>query len=120
MIEAAFRNAGESMDIAIEVNHAFTACMLAGEGVGVALVDPFALSLMGDELIVRPFRPAVQLSTRILFSEKRPLSRLALEFIEILRAHVGEIAARGGHRAVPDRATDIAFHSVNGVSGISR
>lgn len=111
VIEAAFRNAGETTDIAIEVNHAYTACMLAREGVGVALVDPFALSLMGDTLIVRPFRPVVQLSTRILFSEKRPLSRLALTFIDILRALVGEIAARGVHQPLSVRAADMAFHN---------
>ncbi|MBO6538030.1 MAG: LysR family transcriptional regulator [Rhizobiaceae bacterium] len=118
-IEAAFRNAGETADIAIEVNHAFTACMLAREEVGVALIDPFALALAGEALVVRPFRPAVPLSTRILFSEKRPISALALEFIEILRSLVGEIASRG-IQARPERAALMTSQSNIGVSGMSR
>lgn len=118
-IEAAFRNAGETADIAIEVNHAFTACMLAREEVGVALVDPFALALAGEALVVRPFRPAVALSTRILFSERRPISTLALEFIEILRSVVGEVASRGAHER-SDRASLMTSHSDIGVSGMSR
>lgn len=83
-ITNAFRAAGETPDLAIEINHSLTACALASQGAGIALVDPFALSLT-PRLVSRPFRPVIPLSTRILSSERRPLSRLVLQFLDELR-----------------------------------
>jgi DNA-binding transcriptional LysR family regulator len=98
--ESAFRDVGEPFDVAIEVNNSLTACILAANGVGLALVDPFALSLGGSQVEIRQFRPTISLSTRVLFSNKRPLSRLALEFVRLLRNAVSDIGAIGwGTRA---------------------
>lgn len=83
-ISNAFRAVGETPDLAIEINHSLTACALAAQGVGVALVDPFVLPL-STRLVSRPFRPVIPLSTRILSSERRPLSRLVLQFLDDLR-----------------------------------
>lgn len=72
--------------IAFTVNHTVSAYSLAQAGSGVALVDSFPM-LAGSfpELVIRPFRPAIELRPRALLSKTRPISLIAGMFVATLK-----------------------------------
>ncbi|GJD53795.1 hypothetical protein OPKNFCMD_6573 [Methylobacterium crusticola] len=64
-----------------------TACVLAAAGVGAAVVDPDSPRQGGHAaLVTRPFLPATPAVACMLWSEARPLSRLARAFLEEIGA----------------------------------
>jgi DNA-binding transcriptional LysR family regulator len=70
----------------VEVRYCNTACVLAGVGVGVSVVDPFSPRLGGShDLVVRPFLPKTPALAYVLWSEAQPLSRLARAFLKEVR-----------------------------------
>ncbi|MEX3845479.1 LysR family transcriptional regulator [Paraburkholderia sp. BR10882] len=70
----------------VEVRSAISACQLALEGVGIALVDPFCASdALRSGLDVKPLRPEKRLQVSAVYSHAEPLSHSAREFLEILR-----------------------------------
>lgn len=85
IVGEAFRNTPRPAPI-VEVRSAISACQLALEGVGVALVDPFCA---GEELRtrmdVRPLKPEQWLSVHALYPRVEPLSHSARSFLEVLR-----------------------------------
>ena len=90
----ALRRSFQQMDApfrpSVEVRYCNTACTLAAAGVGVAVVDPFSPRQgRAEELAVRPFRPATPARACVLWSEARPLSRMAQGFLGAIRAGVG-------------------------------
>jgi DNA-binding transcriptional LysR family regulator len=83
----AFARAGVPFDATVEVRYCNTACVLAGAGVGVAVVDPFSPSQGGAHpVVVRPFEPRTPVEAFMLWSEAEPLSRLARAFLAEVRA----------------------------------
>ena len=78
----------------IETNLSISAYALVEAGAGVAIIDPLAhLNNAYSNLVVRPFRPTIQIRTACFHSAYRPLSRLSQDFIEQLRSIVAEISA---------------------------
>lgn len=87
----AFAEANVPLQTAIEVPQGAIACALVRAGAGVALMD--GLGLMGspgDDLVLRPFRPSVTITTRAVLPRLRPVSRLAKDFLATIRAVVSE------------------------------
>lgn len=81
----AFADRNVPFRITVEVSHTHTAIALARAGVGVALVDGFGLmGARADDMISRPFAPAILSTARMLTARLRPTSRLARDFIEDL------------------------------------
>ncbi|SAL00738.1 LysR substrate-binding domain-containing protein [Caballeronia ptereochthonis] len=81
-----FRNERRPEPI-VRVRSAISACTLAREGVGVAIVDPFCIDdAMRDALDVVPLRAddAHRLTASLLYSHIEPLSNAARRFVEIL------------------------------------
>jgi DNA-binding transcriptional LysR family regulator len=77
----------------VEVRYCNTACMLAASGVGAAVVDPMSARQHGSQnLIVRPFTPAIPSVAFALWSEAEPLSRLAMSFLDHVRQTIQENA----------------------------
>lgn len=74
-----------------EVRYCNTACILVQAGVGVALVDSLsALTCAGDQLVLRRTRPERTVSAAAIWSDRRPLSRPAQQFLR----HVSREAQR--------------------------
>ena len=72
--------------IVFTVNHTVSAYSLAQSGSGVAVVDSFPmLSGTFPELVIRPFRPAIELRPRALLSKSRPISLIAGMFVATLK-----------------------------------
>lgn len=71
----------------VRVRSAISACTLAKEGVGVAIVDPFCIDAdMRAALDVVPLHADVdqRLTASLLYSHVEPLSSMARRFVEIL------------------------------------
>jgi DNA-binding transcriptional LysR family regulator len=85
LIAAAFRDAGVPYRVAVEARYSETACMLAGAGVGVAVVDAFSAIAHSSQqhIVALPFRPKITIDAwAAVYPEDRPLSRLAEALLE--------------------------------------
>jgi DNA-binding transcriptional LysR family regulator len=93
-IDAAFD--GVRRRLLVEAPLAEIASVLVSEGVGVAIVDPFSASEFEQRgVVIRPFRPRIDVGITMLKATHRPLSALAREFADAFLSHVrGFISAR--------------------------
>lgn len=63
------------------------------EGMGVAMLDPFALDFdEGGGFVTRPFRPRIMMDLVVITSRARPLSALGQEFLTLLLAELAPYA----------------------------
>jgi DNA-binding transcriptional LysR family regulator len=87
----AFVTEGVRLRRVIEVNQSYGACSFANQGLGIALVDSF-IHAKGHfpKLVVRPFRPEIQVRTHMLTSSIRPLSPISEDFCMSLLQVGGE------------------------------
>ena len=86
-VRGSFEATGTPFRSTIEVRYCNTACVLAGAGAGAAVVDPFSPHQGGSHrLAIRPFRPETPAVSHVLWSEARPLSRLAQTFLAEIHA----------------------------------
>lgn len=93
-LREAFRSCDVPFEIDFASNSTITACSLASEVNGIALVDPFTLlSNAFPNLTMRQFQPTVTVQPRFLFSNK-PRSLIVTQFVE----QVVETAKEMGHR----------------------
>lgn len=87
LIEEQSRKAGvASPVIGIEASSSLMACLLAGEGAGVALVDSAAAAARKfKDLAFRPFRPRIPVSIKLIYPRERPRSRATTQLAGLLR-----------------------------------
>jgi len=86
LVEEAFKKAGVSQRIALEVNQSSVACALARAGCGVAIIDPFWLIENRERNLVRlKLRPRAEVSAQALVSKHTAVSRPARLFLTALR-----------------------------------
>lgn len=80
-----FAEAGAAPLIAVESQPSYSACALAAEGIGLAIVDPFTPSVFpADRLLTVPFVPTIPFDLHLLCHADRALSRPANAFAAIL------------------------------------
>lgn len=81
-----FTHADVAMASRVE-SHLFPpACMLVGQGVGVAVIDSVtALDYKDDDVVFRPFRPRFEFDLKIVFPRYEIASRQCRLFAEYLR-----------------------------------
>lgn len=100
-IETAFEKEAAERNVAIQVRYCATARVLAQQGAGVAIVDPFVL--LGDtvfpDLVVRPFKPRIEANACLIRSNLRRPSRIAQRFVTVLTKHIG---AKLANNALPE------------------
>ncbi|MBR0652034.1 LysR family transcriptional regulator [Roseomonas terrae] len=83
LVARAFEDANAELHVAVEVNQSSVACALAHGGVGVTVLDGFAVMAAREQgMETRPFLPFVPLPARILTSRQRPLPNLAASFVQ--------------------------------------
>ncbi len=90
-IEAHCHQAGVAPpENAIEASSSLTACLMASEGAGIALVDrTSALSRNFPELIFKPFRPSIPVRIELIYPRQRPRSQACNQLSQELRRVVG-------------------------------
>lgn len=87
MVRQAFAQADQPYNFSVEVRYCHAACLLAGNGVGVAIVDPLSpMCTQGHDLVLKPFEPVCKVRASIIRSGKRPLSRPAKALLRQIRA----------------------------------
>ncbi len=85
-IDAVFTAAGVDRHLSIDTQLSAAVCGLVLEGAGVALVEPVTASDFRTRgLVVRPFHPRIPFSYSVLFPKLVPRSRLARDFLELVR-----------------------------------
>ncbi len=81
---------------AIETSLSTIACVLASEGVGVAIVDPFSASeFTGRGVVIRRFEPALTVGTAMVSSRDRSPSVIAREFTAAFLDHTRDFLESG-------------------------
>lgn len=95
LLREAFAQAQEPFAYAVEVRYANAACVLAENGVGVAVVDPLS-AMYGHypSLIALPFAPRTLVSASVVRSRKRSLSAQAQAFLDDMRLAAREAATK--------------------------
>ncbi|MCC7428880.1 MAG: LysR family transcriptional regulator [Alphaproteobacteria bacterium] len=93
-LDAIFAEHGVTRDIRAESPYHHVVCSLVAEGLGLAIVERLVAEDVRDpRLIWRPFLPRVESNFAVLHPAERPLSGVAMTFIQELlgdlRAHVG-------------------------------
>lgn len=82
VVDDAFREHGEMQHVDIEVRYCYSACTLVDAGVGVAVVDEFAINpAIMPNIVTRPFKTTQRVPVTLSYAKQNPLSRLANIFI---------------------------------------
>lgn len=85
----AFRDAGVELRRRIQVNYAMTAFILAGQGAGIALVEPLLLHTTPiPSLVVRPLRPRIAVRIMLAHPLGRPMTRTSSQLVAAIRAQI--------------------------------
>ena len=90
-LERAFEDAGADVRMVAEIQYSMQRCALVAQGLGFSIVDPVvARDFASARIVLKPFKPRLELTTVLLFPSQRPRSRLALEFCDLVRAETAE------------------------------
>ncbi len=91
-IEQAFRKLGVERDFAVACNQTIAVYTLVAAGAGIGLVEPWVAAEQFPSLVRKPFRPRIEISPRALFTRSQPLSRLAEDFLDVVKEEVSLVA----------------------------
>lgn len=70
----------------IEVRYAATACTFVSRGMGISVVDPFAVHDMEPgRICIRPFRPRISYEFSVVLPAWRPRAQLVDDFVTVVR-----------------------------------
>lgn len=92
LIFNAFRDSGVPYRTTVEVRYSETACLLARDGAGIAIVDrfsAFAQTSLHKGLTAIQFRPTIIVEASAVFSKERAPTRLSLALVEITKRLLG-------------------------------
>lgn len=93
-IDEVFAQAGVSILSSVEAMMSAQAALLAHEGLGIAIIDPFtAVAFQHPGLVLKPLHPLIPYQYAMLVAEHTEPSRLAHIFIDIALRH-GEAVQR--------------------------
>jgi DNA-binding transcriptional LysR family regulator len=99
-VHEAFRAANVPCQISYTTNQTFAAYALVRGGAGIAIVDPFPLfSGAFTDLVIRPFRPTIELRPRVILPRGRPISQVSRWFVQEMVEVTKEMVA-GSKRAL--------------------
>ncbi|MGA1832589.1 LysR family transcriptional regulator [Rhizobium wenxiniae] len=92
MLRDAFERDGMTYEPRVEVRYCATAAVLAGAGVGAAIVDPYSAAYQPSEGLVQlPFQPPCEIPAVMITRKGIPRSRLLHGFIAELKRAVGDV-----------------------------
>jgi len=86
VLDDVFESAGIQRRISLETSYSSITCSLVAQGLGVAIVNPFAArDYRHTEIVTRPFIPSVKHSAMLIYSKGRQENRLVTSFVEMLK-----------------------------------
>ena len=90
-IDAALEQHGHDLAPALESSAAFTCCRMASSGLGIAICDPFSpTSLESRSLVVRAWKPTVELTYGILTPRDVEIDPSARTLIRMVEDHMNQ------------------------------
>src|SRR5690606_28324748 len=94
-IDRVFAESGSERNIVIKVQLTEACCSFVAAGVGVSIVDPLSTEgFTSDQLVVRPFRPAVNFNVWVVMPSFREPSLATKALTEHVRSNLtAKIAA---------------------------
>lgn len=101
LIDQKVSELGQTLSADIEVSSALTCCKLAADGVGVAICDPFSpTAFEASGLRALKWKPEVNLTYGILFSNRRELSIPARVLAECLGQQADKTDSAFGSKSI--------------------
>ena len=92
-IDRLFDRAGLHLNRVMEASTNVSVTEFVREGLGVSLLNPFPLvHQMGENVVMRPFLPAIAYSTNFLLPSSRAPSSVALAFMQTVRVSLDRAA----------------------------
>jgi DNA-binding transcriptional LysR family regulator len=92
MIDQVFLQAQVERNMILEAQFAAVIAGMIAQGLGIGLIDPFTAADFRDKGVVAlRFEPKVEFHVGILHPAHRPMSRVAREFLTVLRACRNEV-----------------------------
>ncbi|SFB63758.1 DNA-binding transcriptional regulator, LysR family [Rhizobium sp. NFR07] len=91
LLRDAFERDGIAYEPRVEVRYCATAAVLAGAGIGAAVVDPYSAAYQPSEGLVQlPFQPPCEIAAVLITRKGVPRSRLLHGFITELKRAAGD------------------------------
>ena len=87
-LAAAFSAHGARWNVVAETEFFSTACELVSAGCGAGIIDPVVSRPFTADVVLRPFRPAINYQIAILEPTHEERSQVAREFVDLLRHHL--------------------------------
>lgn len=89
IVDEVFRKAGVRRNLTIEARTTETISGLVAAGLGVSVIGPvFHDGGVHQDIVTRPFEPIIPVELALLYPARKPLSRMAKQFIEIVDEYV--------------------------------
>jgi hypothetical protein len=86
-IDRLLAKAQVKVNVIVETSNAVSALDYVGEGIGVALVNPFPVVLTAEGIVFRPFEPRLEYDTAVFLPGGAVTGALPSRFIEFVRAN---------------------------------
>ncbi len=84
----------------VETTYSVTICMMAAQGTGVGIVNPYVASVFERDLQILPLLPRCPVEVSMAFSGQSAPSAIAEKFAALLRKYFRDFSAPMGKRAV--------------------
>jgi DNA-binding transcriptional LysR family regulator len=92
LVATAFATAGVPYVGSVDTPTGISACQFVANGLGLAIMDPFAVrAAAGFGIVARPIRPALEFSLGFFFPANRPRSNLVMAFVKATRSAVASL-----------------------------
>ena len=69
----------------VETSYSATVCLMAREGTGVGIVNPYVARVFGDQLVTRQLLPGTPVEVVMAFAGQTAWSQAAREFVDLVR-----------------------------------
>lgn len=95
LVDRLFEQAGVERELVIETQVAAIVATFVAKGLGVGLIDPFtAHHFASSGIVAVPFEPAVEMRLALMHPTHRALTRIASEFIAVVRGRKQRLLRR--------------------------
>lgn len=88
-VRSAFDAAGVPFFANVEVRYCHTACILAAQGIGAAVVDPYSAHFASHlNIVIRPFVPDTKILASVAIRKEAIMPRMAVDFIDQVKTEL--------------------------------
>lgn len=96
-IDELFGRLGIPRSLGIEVQSTIMICNLVAKGLGVSIVHPFIADNFANQLVTRPFEPAIRFDYGLLFPAGQTRSQITTEFVKTLQESLAGMDRESGN-----------------------